>query len=109
MNDQATLTRRETLLGATALSAASALGTQVALAPSSAEAQTSVPAHEAGTVRWDELAQLPFPNGYPTADAAKRLRDELLFQRAGASVPLGLACYEHGRHARRTSGDIRRG
>jgi hypothetical protein len=32
--------------------------------------------------RWDDLANLPFPNGYPTKEAADRQRDELVFQRA---------------------------
>ena len=41
MNDQATVTRRETIIGATRLAAASALGAEAALAPSPASAQTS--------------------------------------------------------------------
>jgi hypothetical protein len=32
--------------------------------------------------RYDELAKLPFPSGYPTKASAATLRDELLFQRA---------------------------
>ena len=32
--------------------------------------------------RWDELASLPFPNAYPTEEAANTLKDELAFQRA---------------------------
>lgn len=31
---------------------------------------------------WDELANLPFPNGYPTEEARTRLLDEHYFQRA---------------------------
>jgi len=41
MNDQATVTRRETIIGATRLAAASALVAEAALAPSPASAQTS--------------------------------------------------------------------
>jgi hypothetical protein len=36
----------------------------------------------AQTTRWDEPANLPFANGYPTAETAAKLNDELLFQRA---------------------------
>jgi hypothetical protein len=32
--------------------------------------------------RWNDLANAPFPNSYPTKEAADKLRDELLFQRA---------------------------
>ncbi len=31
---------------------------------------------------WDELADQPFPNNYPTSEAANTLLDELTFQRA---------------------------
>jgi hypothetical protein len=34
------------------------------------------------TTRWDDLANLTFPNSYPTKEAADKLRDELLFERA---------------------------
>jgi hypothetical protein len=37
---------------------------------------------QAQTARYDELARQPFPNGYPTTEAAAKLNDELLFQRA---------------------------
>ena len=40
-----------------------------------------LPAH-AQTSRHDELAELPFPNGYPSKDGIAALKDELLFQRA---------------------------
>jgi hypothetical protein len=43
MNDQATVTRRDTMIGATMLAAASALGTEAALALSPASAQTKIP------------------------------------------------------------------
>ena len=36
----------------------------------------------AQTARWDDLANLPFPNSYPTKEAADKLRDELVFERA---------------------------
>jgi hypothetical protein len=32
--------------------------------------------------RFDQLANLPFPGGAPTAESAQTLKDELLFQRA---------------------------
>jgi hypothetical protein len=32
--------------------------------------------------RWNELRALPFPNNYPTADAADELYDKMLFHRA---------------------------
>jgi hypothetical protein len=32
--------------------------------------------------RWDELANAPFPGGYPTEEARQRLLDEMYFQRA---------------------------
>lgn len=32
--------------------------------------------------RWEDLANVPFPNNYPTREAADKLRDELLFERA---------------------------
>jgi hypothetical protein len=32
--------------------------------------------------RYDELAELPFPNGYPSKEGVATLKDELLFQRA---------------------------
>ncbi len=34
------------------------------------------------STRWDELAKLPFPGGYPSKEAAETLKDELAFQRA---------------------------
>jgi hypothetical protein len=34
------------------------------------------------TSRYDELANLPFENGYPTKEGVETLKDELLFQRA---------------------------
>ena len=40
------------------------------------------PPARAQSTRYDELANLPFPNSYPTAQSAARLTDELLFQRA---------------------------
>ena len=36
----------------------------------------------AQTSRYDELAELPFPNGYPSKESVAALKDELLFQRA---------------------------
>jgi len=36
----------------------------------------------AQTSRYDELANLPFENGYPTKEGVEALKDELLFQRA---------------------------
>jgi hypothetical protein len=36
----------------------------------------------AQTSRYDELADLPFPNGYPSKDGVAMLKEELLFQRA---------------------------
>jgi hypothetical protein len=36
----------------------------------------------AQTTDWDRLANLPFAENRPTAESAKTLRDELLFQRA---------------------------
>ena len=35
----------------------------------------------AQNARWDELANLPFQQDYPTEQTAQRLMDELLFQR----------------------------
>ena len=32
--------------------------------------------------RWDELANLPFPENYPTRRSSEALLDELIFQRA---------------------------
>lgn len=37
---------------------------------------------QAQTTRWDTLANLPFPNAYPTNEAADILHEELAFQRA---------------------------
>jgi hypothetical protein len=39
-------------------------------------------AAQAQSSRWDELSNLPFPNAYPTREAADTLLDELAFQRA---------------------------
>jgi hypothetical protein len=36
----------------------------------------------AQSVRFDEVANLPFPGGAPTKESAQALKDELLFQRA---------------------------
>ena len=36
----------------------------------------------AQTSRYDELSDLPFPNGYPSKDGVATLKEELLFQRA---------------------------
>jgi hypothetical protein len=44
----------------------------------------------AQTARWDDLANLPFPQNYPTKEAADRLRDELLFERAVQVYPWAL-------------------
>jgi hypothetical protein len=33
-------------------------------------------------LRWNDLPNLPFPQDYPTREAADKLRYELLFQRA---------------------------
>ena len=37
---------------------------------------------QAQTSRYDELSDLPFPNGYPSKDGVATLKEELLFQRA---------------------------
>lgn len=37
---------------------------------------------QAQSSRWDDLANLPFPNNYPTSEAAEILHEELAFQRA---------------------------
>src|SRR5258708_1537749 len=75
MSAQVTVTRRDTVLGATTLAAASALGSGLPLG-SSAQAQPSQSTH------WDELSKLAFKESYPTPEASARLYDELLFQRA---------------------------
>ena len=43
--------------------------TILASMPGAAQAQSS---------RWDELANLPFPNAYPTREAARQLLDEAM-------------------------------
>ena len=48
----------------------------------SSDSERSSSATTGTSSRYDELAELPFPNGYPTADAADALLDELVFQRA---------------------------
>ena len=68
MNPQVTVTRRKTLLGATTLAAASALGPRtLGLAPSPANAQT---------------APTEFPRGFPTYETIERLYDEADLNRA---------------------------
>ena len=68
MNPQVTVTRRQTLVGATTLAAASALGSQtLGLAPSPADAQT---------------APTEFPRGFPTSETIERLHDEADLNRA---------------------------
>jgi hypothetical protein len=80
--------RTRTTLAAAALLAAGALIGWLAASDRVAEklyAQDEVPdkARAGGTpAHWDELAKLPFPNGYPTEEARTRLMDELLFHRA---------------------------
>jgi len=68
MNYQVTVTRRKTLLGATTLAAADALGSQTpGLAPSPANAQT---------------APTKSPRGFPTKETTERLYDEADLNRA---------------------------
>ena len=46
---------------------------------------------QASEDRWEALRSLPFPENYPTPEAAQRLNDEMLFHRAtqvvGWSLP----------------------
>ena len=62
MNNQPKLTRRGTLLGATTLAATSALGAKIALAPSSATAQPTVPAET------QAIAKEAYIYGFPLVD-----------------------------------------
>src|SRR5262245_58444311 len=77
MNAQVTLTRRKTLLGATTLAAASALGSghPVGVAPSPANAQA--PANLLGGG-----SPYTFERGYPAPESARRDHDEQDYQRA---------------------------
>jgi hypothetical protein len=78
MNPQITFTRRKTLLGATTLAAASALGSEspIRVAPSPAYAQA------AANTRGDD-GQHVFERGFPTPETARRAHDERDYQRAG--------------------------
>src|SRR5262249_26787836 len=91
VNDQVSVTRRDSLLAATALAAASALGAEVDFAPSSATAQTAL-STEPG-----KLAPLPdklppsvearvgkvdFSRGLPTQKGIDQLFEIQDFQRA---------------------------
>ena len=63
------------------LSCAIFMFTGCGLAPSSqGDQETQMTSNEGS--RWDALMSLPFPENYPTAEAANQLHDELLFQRA---------------------------
>jgi hypothetical protein len=78
---------RTTLAAAALLAAGALLGWLAALGlvTERLHAQDKAPekAQQADTsTRWDELAKLPFPNGYPTEEARTGLMDEFLFQRA---------------------------
>ena len=77
MSPQVTVTRRKTLLGATTLAAASALGSAspIRVAPSPAYAQA------AANTRGDDV-QRGFERGFPTPEAAQRARDEQDYERA---------------------------
>src|SRR5262249_37643879 len=88
--DQAVMTRRDTLLGATTLAAASALGggTLVSLAPSLAIAQ-ALPTTGAIDTR---LGKLEMINGFPTDATVKKLYDDLDFQRACQGYLWALPC-----------------
>ena len=44
----------------------------------------------AENAHWEELANLPFPENYPTQEAADILYDEMLFQRAAQLVTWSL-------------------
>ena len=44
--------------------------------------------------RWNELANLPFQQDYPTEETARRLTDELLFER-GIQSYLCFASHQH--------------
>jgi hypothetical protein len=72
---QVTLTRRDTLLLATTLAAASTmgLGSPVGIAPSPAQAASNIPVGG---------SQYTFERGYPTKDATQRARDDMDYQRA---------------------------
>ena len=52
------------------------------IAACGSEGQRASSATDGASSHYDELADLPFPNGYPTAEAADALLDELAFQRA---------------------------
>jgi len=59
---------------------------------------------QAAEDRWNELRSLPFPEDYPTEEAADRLHDEMLFHRAtqvvGWSLPaMTLWCMKKGSEA----------
>ena len=72
MNSQVTVNRRKTLLGATTLAAAYALGSQTpGLAPSPANAKTAPTESPRG-----------FPKGFPTKETTERLYDEADLNRA---------------------------
>jgi hypothetical protein len=53
----------------------------VSCAPPASEGGPAGPDGASGD-RWAELSSLPFPEHYPTREAADRLHDEMLFQRA---------------------------
>ena len=77
MNPQVTVTRRKTLLGATALAAASALGSEspIRVAPSPAYAKAA--AHTRG-----DDGRHGFERGFPTPETARRAHDEQDYERA---------------------------
>jgi len=53
------------------------------------------PVVHAQSSRYDELANFPFQQNYPTEETAQRLKDELLFERGVAVVFVGLARHQH--------------
>jgi hypothetical protein len=79
MDTPLAITRRNTLVGATTLAAASTFG-PLALAPSSALAQTGTQTIDTRIGKLEFTHQ--FPGGYPTKDTVEKLYDERNFQRA---------------------------
>jgi hypothetical protein len=64
------------------------------------------PVVHAQSSRYDELANFPFQQNYPTEETAQRLKDELLFERGVAVVFVGLARHQHVGHEARLRGAL---
>src|SRR5262245_15673751 len=91
MTDQVILTRRNTLLAATTLAAASSLGTEVAFAPSTAGAQTATSTELGNLPPWPDqltasvqarVGAVELKNGLPTPKGIQQLFAIQDFQRA---------------------------